>query len=71
MFEKEQIITTVCDNCGEINTESYKTTEDGIFPRPGFPEGWLRIQRQHLCPKHSVVVLVDGQIFLEVTPENA
>ena len=55
-----------CAACDQIAKEGF-----GYFPgqqivNPRLPEGWKQLNRKFYCPKHSLLVLVDGK---EIYPE--
>lgn len=75
MIETRQISTVKCAACGEE-----RQVENTIIPNgapfiniherhPG--HGYIgSFNENHFCPKHRIVVIVDGVVFQEIPPRD-
>lgn len=63
MIENEQIITVTCV-CGEKAVMKFCLGDmGGTSAKPYMPDGWQEIAGSHICPKHTIQVLMDGDII--------
>lgn len=54
-----------CSKCKRQESQSWHLSPASAVPLPSLPREWRRLNEfKLLCPEHSVVVLIDG----EVTP---